>query len=93
MKGGIYKNEKVDCQECNGTGEISTCCNVPINTTNHGRRCSKCNKFTKTSLCIKCDGSGVIRNIKTLIKEDNVVEEETPKRTFIGKIREFFVGV
>lgn len=52
MKEKIHK----PCPECEMTGQISKCCNAPVET----NKCKYCNKFTKVNVCMCCCGHGNI---------------------------------
>ena len=42
------------CMECNGTGDLSSCCNAEVD----AGRCMQCGKFCKTNCCYDCNGEG-----------------------------------
>ena len=57
--------EKIDCPECEGTGECNyTCCGDDINDIGI---CKSCGEHSEASDCDNCNGSGKIDKPKVLI--------------------------
>ena len=52
-------NSKIICPECEGTGNLSSCCFAPISYTKP-YKCSNCNKYCKVEYCYECDGTGYL---------------------------------
>lgn len=94
------------CDECNGEGYISSCCNMGVN----GNQCSYCGKFTKKIYCNECYGGEITYKLNDYVRiyvgaYSNVYLHEklyNPKhindsKTFEGKILEiiddFYVKV
>lgn len=95
------------CHECNGDGNVSSCCEFIID----DNRCGLCGKFTKVKPCYHCDGNGEIKYelgdkveificawspkylMDTLYEINEVGQSKTFKGTIVKIIDEFNVIV
>lgn len=57
------EKEETKCPECNGKGELSSCCDSQLKTNNFISICSTCkSEKPKTFICNHCEGEGIDPN-------------------------------
>lgn len=57
--------QHVECQRCEGTGNVSECCGAPVLSINGEYKCTNCGDFCDIYHCKHCDGEGWL-----IIRED-----------------------